>query len=92
MQARNNFGAAGKTSHPEAALKQYFVVYINRSAPAETRDETISAPDIGAAHQMASRLFADCIILRIRREPALGRPAEYPGARFINGRFQPAMP
>ena len=92
MQARKRFGAAGRTDHPEGESKRYSIVYIKRCAPAETRNETISAPDIRAAHQMASRLFADCIILRIRGEPAPGQSAEYPGARFINGRFQPAMP
>lgn len=92
MQAKKNFGAAGRPECPEAELKRYSVVYVKRCAPAETRDETISAPDVRAAHQMASRLFADCVILRIRGEPAPDQPAEYPGARFIHGRFQPAVP
>ena len=92
MQARNNFGAAGTPGHPEVSLKRYSVAYVKRCTPAETCNETISAPDIGAAHQMASRLFADCIILRVRSQPAPGKPAEYPGARFINGRFQPVLP
>ena len=92
MKARNKFEAAGTPRRPEAPLKLYSVVYVKRCAPAETRNETISAPDIGTAHQMASRLFADCIILRVRRQPAPGKLAEYPGARFINGRFQPVVP
>ena len=91
MQAKNKFAAARGPGRREAELKRYSVVYIKRSTPAETRIEAIFAPDIRAAHQMASRLFADCIILRIRTEPAPVQSAEYPGARFINGRFQPVM-
>ncbi|MDP6120049.1 MAG: hypothetical protein QF450_01365 [Rhodospirillales bacterium] len=92
MKARNKFGANGTPGRPEAPLKLSSVVYVKRCAPAETCNEAISAPDIGTEHQTVSYLFADCVILRVRGQPTPGKPAEYPGARFINGRFQPVMP
>lgn len=92
MQAKKDSGDTAGLGHIETELKQYSVVYVKRCAPAETHDETISALDVRDAHQKASRLFADSVILRIRKVPAPGQLTEYPGARFIHGRFQPAVP
>jgi len=92
MQAKKDIGDAAGLGHLETELKQYSIVCFKRCSPAETHDETISAHDVREAHQKASRLFADSAILRISRVPPPGQLTEYPGARFIHGRFQPAMP
>ena len=79
-------------SESDGDLQRFTVVYALRGAPEDTRSETISAPNAEAAHQIAQRFFADADILRIRRVRAKKRLPEYPSARFIHGRFEPAAP
>lgn len=80
----NRCGAPGDT---DVALNTFAVVFAGRDAQQELRTETIAAPDARAAEQMAMRLFADCIVMRV--QPLAPRRSDgYPDARFIHGRFQ----
>lgn len=69
----------------------YTIYYQEKGSPKETRVGMVSASNEAIAHRVASSLFANSTILGVDEISPPEEETKYPGARFINGEFRPAV-
>ena len=67
----------------------YTVYYTDEDAPEETRIGMGSAPNSAIAHRIAEMQFINSRIHKVMELTPPDEETRYPGARFINGEFQP---
>lgn len=67
----------------------YTVYYTENGSPSVTRVGMISAPSEAIAHRIAELQFRNARIIGISELTPPENDTRFPGARFINGKFEP---
>jgi hypothetical protein len=67
----------------------YTIYYADHETPHETRIGMVSAPNSAIAHRVAEIQFTNSRIYKVMELTPPESETEFPGARFINGEFQP---